>query len=259
MDPLASGSEAEPADMAVVMRGVVRRVAGRRGSSGALLLDRIDLRVPRGTLLHVVGPSGAGKSSLIRLINRLDEATAGSIEVLGRPVQRWSPRELRQRAAMVFQEPTLLGMTVRGNIELAMELAGGASNTKGRIEQLLNLADVDADLVDRGSQSLSVGQKLRVALVRALAGDPDLLLLDEPTSALDGPTAAALLRRIVNLRQQRDLTIVLTTHRLAEARMLGGTMLVLIDGRVAAVDDVEHLMSSPPSGPAGDFIRATPT
>lgn len=243
---------------AVVMRGVVREVVNGPTCNGRplRLLDGIDLMVPRCGMLHVVGPSGAGKSSLIRLMNHLDPPTAGRIEVLGRAIDRWPPRRLRQRVAMVFQEPSLLYLTVRENLRLPFRLSGSEPADIGlQIEKAIRLVGLDTGVLEREAAQLSVGQKQRVTLARALITEPDILLLDEPTAALDPRTAEQLLASLAALQRRRSLAIVMVTHRLAEARQLGGQMLVLIDGRAAALGDVNRLLSRPPDGEVRDFLQ----
>ncbi len=241
---------------AVVMRDVTREVIlVATHSQRFRLLDGINLRIRKGELLHVVGPSGSGKSSLLRLINRLDEASGGSVMVLGRTIEDWSVRQLRLRVGMVFQEPTLLGLSVRENLDLALRLGmNGATDTERRIERALGLAHLDLDLLERGESQLSVGQKHRVSLARALINEPDVLLLDEPTAALDIRTAERLLRHLEELRERQALTIIMATHRLNEAAQLGGRMLVLIEGRVAALGGVQELTQSPPTRAVRDFL-----
>ncbi|HXV76036.1 MAG TPA: ATP-binding cassette domain-containing protein, partial [Candidatus Polarisedimenticolaceae bacterium] len=195
------------------MRGVSRRVPAASGD--ARLLDGVDLALGRGEVLHIVGPSGAGKSSLIRLINRLDEPSGGRIEVLGRPLADWRVRELRRRVAMVFQESTLLGMSVRDNLTLPFELAREVpDDLDRRIDGWLERTELDREVLERDATALSVGQKQRVALARALIGEPEMLLMDEPTSGLDPRTAARLLDRVSELCRERRLTLVMVTHRL---------------------------------------------
>ena len=168
---------------AVVMREVTREVACETDASSLRLLDRIDLRILRGELLHVVGPSGAGKSTLLRLVNRLDEPSAGSLEVLGRRILDWPVRELRRSVGMVFQEPRLLGLSVRENLNLAVRLgANETPNAEQRIEVAMRLecryraaelAKLDLGLLGRDESQLSVGEKQRVALARTLISEPD--------------------------------------------------------------------------------------
>jgi ABC-type methionine transport system ATPase subunit len=226
------------------MRGVVREVADdtREGAS-VRLLDRVDLEVARGGLLHVVGPSGAGKSTLVRLINRMDEATDGSIDVLGRPISSWPVRELRRRVAMAFQESSLLGISVRQNLRLRFDLCGAPPpDLDQRMAGVLDLVGLGEEVLDRDASRLSVGQKQRVALGRALIGEPDVLLLDEPTSSLDPRLAEQLLDRLTSIRRTRELTMVMVTHRFEEARRMGGDLAVMIDGRIEAFGTVESVI-----------------
>jgi len=226
------------------MRGVVREVVDdTRGDAPVRLLDGVDLEIARGGLLHVVGPSGAGKSTLVRLINRMDEATGGSIEVLGRPLSAWPVRELRQRVAMSFQESSLLGMSVRENLRLRFDLCGDLpSDVDERMTGVLDLVGLGVEVLERDASQLSVGQKQRVALGRALIGEPDMLLLDEPTSGLDPRLAERLLDRLASIRLQRELTMVMVTHRFEEARRMGGDMAVMIDGRIETHGSVESVI-----------------
>ena len=238
------------------MRGVVREVVDDVHSGTlARLLDDVDLEVARGGLLHVVGPSGAGKSTLVRLINRMDEATAGSIDVLGRPISAWPVRELRQRVAMAFQESTLLGMSVRQNLRLRFDLCDDVpSDLDERMSGALDLVGLGAEVLDRDAFRLSVGQKQRVALGRALIGEPDVLLLDEPTSGLDPRLAEQLLDRLSAIRRTRELTMVMVTHRFEEARRMGGEMAVMIDGRIEAIGTVESVIAQTANEPVRRFL-----
>ena len=246
-------SESTPAP-AIVMRAVARTVNAPNGDR-AELLRGVDLEVPDGALLNIVGPSGSGKSTLLRLVSRMDEPTSGSVAVLGRPLDDWPPRELRRTVAMVFQESTLLDRDVRGNLLLPFELVGSPPDDfDDRAAEALRLVGLDDAVLDRGESQVSVGQKQRIALARALLTDPRVLLLDEPTGALDVRSAEALLEQIVELQSQRSLTVMIVTHRLAEARQIDGLTAVLIDGRVAAVEPTETLFADPPSGAVRDFL-----
>ncbi len=241
---------------AVVMRGVGFTASGEAGEPGCCILQGIDLEVPRGGLFHIVGPSGAGKTRLLRLINRLDEAACGRIEVLGRPIDQWPVRELRRRVGLVFQQPTLLGMNVRENLELPFRIAGSLPrDLDERQRQAMALAGVAPEFGDRIESRLSVGQKHRITVARSLLTEPELLLLDEPTAGLDPATARTLLDSLVSLNTERGLTLIMVTHRLSEARRMGGTMAVLIKGCIVATGDVQQLTAEPPPGQAGDFLR----
>jgi putative ABC transport system ATP-binding protein len=185
----------------------------------------------------------------------MDEATVGSIEVLGRPIRSWPVRELRQRVAMAFQESSLLGMSVRQNLRLRFDLCGDApADLDERIGRVLDLVGLGDEVLDRDASRLSVGQKQRVALGRALIGEPDVLLLDEPTSGLDPRLAEQLLDRLTEIRRSRGLTMVMVTHRLEEARRMGGEMAVVIDGRIAASGAVESVIAQTTSAQVRQFL-----
>jgi D-methionine transport system ATP-binding protein len=199
------------------------------------LLDHIDLSVPTGSLLHIIGPSGSGKSTLLRLLNRMEDASEGNIEILGKSVTDWSPRELRRQVAMLFQETTLLGRTPKQNFEMAFTYAGLPQPTDFavRIQQVMHQAGCEMSWLDRQAAQLSVGQRQRLALARSLIVSPRILLLDEPTAALDPQTARALLDQMNHIREEQQTTILMVTHRIEEVQRLDGDLLMLNAGRMA--------------------------
>lgn len=239
---------------AAALSGVSRSV--RHGDRLRPILQDVDLAITAGSVWHIVGPSGSGKSSLLRLINRLDDPDAGRVEVLGQPVADWPVRALRRRVAMVFQEPTLLGRTVRENLALPFELHEGAPpDLDARIDAALGRAGVGGELIDRRGHELSVGQKQRVALARTLVTEPEVLLLDEPTAALDPRTAERLLKDIERFSRSAGCTCVIATHRLGEARRVGGQLAVVIEGRVEAVGPVDAVFADPPNERVRQFLH----
>jgi len=237
------------------MRRVDRNAVGT-DNGPVHLLRGVDLDVAAGRWVNLVGPSGSGKSSLLRLINRLDSASAGHIEVLGRPLDDWPVRELRRRVAMVFQEPTLFDRTVRENLALPFELSGGVpDNFDDRAGRTLATVGLDAGLLDRAEDQLSVGQKQRIALARALVTEPNILLLDEPTAALDVRSAEQLLATIRTQVAEKHLTVLMATHRLHEARDDDTDLVVMIDGRIEAAGHSQQLFNDPPAGPVRRFLK----
>lgn len=197
------------------------------GDGRARLLDLHATLPPEGITV-VAGPSGAGKTTLLRLCNRLEIPTRGTVRFRGADVAGMEPLELRRRAGMVFQRPTLFGGTVRDNLVVAAPTA-----TRDEILEALRQAALDPSFLDRPADRLSGGEAQRVCLARTLVTGPEVLLLDEPTSSLDrAPEAAfeALARRLAG----DGMPIVWVTHDLSQLRRLADHVLVLVAGRLEA-------------------------
>jgi putative ABC transport system ATP-binding protein len=206
----------------------VRQVKG-----GTEVLAGLDLEIPGQAITALVGPSGAGKTSLLRLLNRLDDPVYGEILYHERPLTEIPVRELRCRVGFVFQTPVMFSGTVRDDLRVAAELASNpAEALEVEIRTAMELAELDWELADRDGERLSVGQKQRATIARALMTRPEVLLMDEPTSALDPETADRLTETIRHLSTDRGLTVVMVTHRLAEARRASDFTVVMEAGRV---------------------------
>jgi ABC-type methionine transport system ATPase subunit len=193
----------------------------------AEILRGVTFAVQAGEVFSVVGPSGAGKSTLLRTINRLVESTAGNIFLDGAPIEEINPLELRRRIGMVFQLPALFGDTVEDSVLYGVRLAGKCAD----VERLLGLAGLTASLASRNPQSLSVGQQQRVSIARALALEPEVLLMDEPTSALDQVARQRIEDLIGQLNKELGLTIVVVSHALDQVERIADRVVLLIDGR----------------------------
>lgn len=205
--------------------------------SGMTVLDGIDLRFRSGRIVCVVGPSGCGKSTLLRLIGGLERPTAGMVLQVGEP-----PKESLNPLTYIFQDFALLPWrSVSGNVRLVLEDHGLSHDRQDAI-----IADVLArtrlsDFADALPRQLSGGMKQRVAIVRALAVDPAVLLMDEPLSALDSQTRELLMDDLVSLWQRAPFTAIYVTHNLHEAVRLGHQIVVLSrrPGRVREVVDID--------------------
>ena len=193
----------------------------------AEILRGVTFAVQAGEVFSVVGPSGAGKSTLLRTINRLVESTAGNIFLDGAPIEEIDPLELRRRIGMVFQLPALFGDTVEDSVLYGVRLAGKCAD----VERLLGLAGLAPSLASRNPQSLSVGQQQRVSIARALALEPEVLLMDEPTSALDQVARQRIEDLIGQLNKELGLTIVVVSHALDQVERIADRVVLLIDGR----------------------------
>jgi ABC-type methionine transport system ATPase subunit len=207
----------------------------RQVREGVPVLDIAELVIDSGSVTSLVGPSGAGKSSLLRLLNRLDDPVGGEIRYRAKLLNEYPVQQLRRRVGFVFQSPVMFPGTVRDNLSLAYKI--GTSNVspdEAKIVETLNMAGLDPALSDRDGEKLSVGQKQRVNIARALMTEPDVLLMDEPTSALDPETAERLMETVGRLSQETQLTVVMVTHRLAEARRVSDVTVVMEQGRIIA-------------------------
>ncbi|MCG0238086.1 MAG: ABC transporter ATP-binding protein [Firmicutes bacterium] len=204
------------------------RLVFRHGREETLVLDGVSFSLPAGESLALIGPSGCGKTSLLYVLAGLLTPTAGRVAVAGAPVVRG-----REGTALILQDYGLLPWkTVRENAALGLRIRGRSPEAADRVLRDLGLWD----LRNRYPAQLSGGQRQRVGIARALALDPDLLLMDEPFSALDALTREELQDLVLSVWRQRRTTLVLVTHDIAEAVYLGRRILVLSSrpGRVLA-------------------------
>jgi putative ABC transport system ATP-binding protein len=205
------------------------------------ILRGVEADVPAGSITAVVGPSGAGKSTLLRAINRLIEPTAGEVYLDGEPTSAMNPLELRRRVGMVFQLPALFGATVEEATLYGARLAGQSADA-GR---LLEMAGLGASFKNRAPKSLSVGEQQRVSIARALALEPEALLVDEPTSALDEAARRRIEDLLGELNATLGLTIVLVSHALDQVERVADRVVLLAGGRSEGEWSKEEFFSGP--------------
>ena len=225
--------------------------------AGVRVVDDLNLDIARGELLVLIGASGSGKSTILKMINRLEPHDAGRILFDGQEIYAFKPRDLRLRMGYAIQSVGLFPhWTVARNIATVPQLLGwSASKTTARVDELLTLFDLPpAQYRQRFPHELSGGQQQRVGVARALAADPDVLLMDEPFGALDPVTRAALQQELKRIHQLSGKTIVLVTHDIDEALLLA-TRVVLIDqGKVVQVATPLELLTQPASALVADFV-----
>ena len=220
--------------------------------------------VPRGEIFCVMGLSGSGKSTMVRHLNRLIEPTAGSIEVLGRDVVALSEEELRKlRAAhigMVFQHMALFPhRTVRDNVAFPLQVQGESKSKRWEESQrCLNLVNLEG-YEDRFPSELSGGMQQRVGLARALASDPEVLLMDEPFSALDPLIRRQLQEQFMELSASLNKTTVFITHDLDEAIRLGNRIAIMKDGVIVQIGTPEEIVTNPIDEYVADFVEGIST
>ncbi len=177
----------------------------------------------------VWGPSGAGKSTLLRLLTRLADPNAGRVLFRGRDVRELDPLTLRRRAVLVSQLPAPFPGTVAANVRYGARLLGRDVD----VVSLLGHVCLSASYADRDAAHLSVGEQQRLMIARALALEPEVLLLDEPTSALDEAARESVEATLSHLRDDLGVSIVLVTHDRAQALRLAESFLELKEGQVA--------------------------
>lgn len=212
------------------------------------------LAVHTGEVLAIIGPNGAGKSTLLRVIGLLEQPAGGRVYLQGIQVTRENALPLRRRMASVFQDPLLLNSSVYENAALGLKLRGLDSQTiERRVRPWLERLGI-VHLARRPARSLSGGEAQRVSLVRALALDPELLLLDEPFSALDPPTREGLLLDLETILRKTGITTVFVTHERNEAFMLGDRIAVLMGGEVLQVGPQRQVFAQPVNEEVAQFV-----
>ncbi|MFC3072021.1 ATP-binding cassette domain-containing protein [Shinella pollutisoli] len=232
-------------DEAVLKR--LRAVVGVAGAS---------LSVGKGELVCLMGLSGSGKSTLVRLVNRLLEPSAGRVRIDGGDILSLGPKALRElrsrRIGMVFQSHALVAhLSVRDNVALPLEIRGVArTKREDRADELLARVGLDG-LGDRRVGALSGGMQQRVGLARALAADPDILLMDEPFSALDPLIRHDLQTQFMALSRELGKTTVFVTHDVDEAFRIADRVVLMRAGRIVQTGTAEALASRP----ADDYVR----
>ena len=223
----------------------------------------VSFDVAPGEVFVVMGLSGSGKSTLVRLLTRLIEPTAGTVELYGEKITGMSDKNLldtrRRRVSMVFQHFGLLPhRKVIDNIAFGLEVRG--ENRRGRLDRaqamvdLVGLSGYENNFPDQ----LSGGMQQRVGLARALAGDPDVLMYDEPFSALDPLIRRDMQNEVIRLHHEVGKTMVFITHDLAEALKLGDRILIMRDGEIVQVGTPDEVVGAPADDYVRDFTSEVP-
>jgi osmoprotectant transport system ATP-binding protein len=221
---------------------------------GFRAVDDVSITVPDGAFCVLIGPSGCGKSTTLRMINRLIEHSAGQIRIDGAEIRSFREEELRRRMGYVIQSGGLFPhWTVERNIATVPMLLGWPrARIRDRVTELLELLQLNAARLRTAyPHRLSGGQQQRVGVARALAADPDVLLMDEPFGALDPITRMTLQGELVRIQRETRKTIVFVTHDMDEALKLATQIAVMNHGRVVQQGTPRQLLAEP----ANDFVR----
>lgn len=224
-----------------------RDVSFAVSSLSSPIISHLNLTVSRGETLVLLGESGCGKTTTLKLVNRLLLPTAGQVLVEGRPTEEWDPIQLRRRTGYVIQEAGLFPhFTVERNVGLVPSLEGWEeSRIKQRVLDLLSLVGLDPqNFSHRYPRELSGGQRQRVGVARALAAEPQLLLLDEPFGALDPLTRASLQKEFAGLTARLGKTSIFVTHDVREALLLGSRIGLMHAGKLLLLEKPKGFLQS---------------
>ncbi len=232
-------------------------------------VDAISFTVERGESVGLVGESGCGKSTTSSMVMRLIDKTGGSIRFGGEDIGAISPRDfarspMRRRIQMVFQDPTdslnprfTAARAIADPILQLSELEGGKA-VRSRCEELARQVGLPLELLDRFPHQLSGGQKARVGIARAIALNPDLVILDEPTAALDVSVQAVVLNLLQDLKQQLGMSYLFVSHDLNVVRLLCDRVIVMQAGRIVEQGPTERVLTSPEAQYTRDLLAAIP-
>ena len=220
------------------------------------VLKGIDIDIYRGDVVCLIGPSGCGKSTFLRCLNRLEIPSSGSIKFEGTEVDEAHIDAVRQKMGMVFQHFNLFPhLTVKKNLELAPTLLKlkDKQAISDKADELLARVGL-SDKADVYPKSLSGGQQQRIAIARALAMDPDVILFDEPTSALDPEMVGEVLEVMQELAQS-GMTMVVVTHEMGFAKEVGSRVLFMDAGKIAEQGTPADVFDHPQSPRLQDFLK----
>ena len=223
-------------------------------------VDAVSLEVARGECVFLVGGSGCGKTTTLKMINRLVEPTSGSVRIDDEDNRAIDPSVLRRRIGYGFQQVGLFPhLSVAGNVGVTPELIGWErERITARVDALLEMVELaPADFRERFPAELSGGQQQRVGLARALAAEPEVLLLDEPFGALDPMTRDRLQQRFAEIQRELGLTVVFVSHDMAEALLLADRIAVMDAGRVVQIGTPRELLQAPADARVAELV-ATP-
>ncbi|KKM08955.1 hypothetical protein SY88_21095 [Clostridiales bacterium PH28_bin88] len=217
----------------------------------------LSLEIAGGELVTLIGPSGCGKTTTLKMVNRIIEPTGGTIHVNGKDIREMDPVQLRRGIGYVIQQIGLFpNMTIAQNITVVGKLLGWSKQKcLERAEELLRLVDMDpAVYLERFPKELSGGQQQRIGVLRALAAEPDIILMDEPFGALDPITREQLQGELKKLQEKLHKTIIFVTHDMDEALKIADRIVLMRDGEVVQVAPPDEMLRNPADEFVIDFI-----
>ncbi len=224
--------------------------------NGTKALQNVSLSVLRGSFVTIIGPSGCGKTTLLRTINKMTEFDSGNITVMGKNINSWNEIELRRSIGYVIQSGALFPhLTVRQNIEFVLSISGMEQDVcNERVNALSQMMGFDERQLTSFPSNLSGGQQQRVGVARALASQPEIVLMDEPFGALDNITRRNLQIELKEMHNRLGITFIMVTHDLHEAFSMGTHVAVMNQGRIVQFDAPEIIKTKPASIWIKEFI-----
>lgn len=220
------------------------------------ILSDISFAVEAGKVFGIMGPSGSGKTTLLRLLNRLEDPTDGVIYVQKKKIDQIPVLELRRKIGFVHQVPRMFEGKVIDNLLFGPRLIDvPEEQIRQKIYEYLPWFNLDKNILNRNPKQLSVGEKQRVSILRALMNDLDALLLDEPTSALDPTSANGILKLINEINQKKNMTIIIVSHIPQQVKQVATTGMILMDGKKLADGTVKELFENPRDQRVRDFLE----
>ncbi|MFC4402276.1 ABC transporter ATP-binding protein [Gracilibacillus xinjiangensis] len=229
---------------------------------GTTAVDQVNFSIKEGELFVLIGPSGCGKTTTLKMMNRLIPLTEGTIFVDKRRISDYNIHELRWNIGYVLQQIALFPhMTIEENIAIVPEMKKWEPNDiKKRVTTLLEMVGLDPNTYrNRTPNELSGGQQQRIGVVRALAADPDIILMDEPFSALDPISRDKLQDDIIELQKQINKTIVFVTHDIQEALKLADRICLMRNGKVVQIGTPHDFITNPANSFVQDFLNSSKT
>ena len=216
------------------------------------ILNDLSFTVNRGDTLAVLGPSGAGKTSLLRLLNGMDSPTSGSIIFDNQPLEDHPALELRKNVGMVFQSPVMMKGSVEENLRITERWSGNIFSAD-KLITVMEHVGLDQRFLSKDAQSLSGGEKQRVALARVLLNEPRVLLLDEPTANLDPKLAKSIIKLFSDLQKELGLTVLISSHNHSLIEKFVNRVVVVIDGKIIEEGNVD-VLSNPKTKEVQHFL-----
>ncbi|WP_346207985.1 ABC transporter ATP-binding protein [Caldifermentibacillus hisashii] len=226
----------------------------KRYEDGTVAVNSLNLEIKQGEFFVFIGPSGCGKTTTLKMINRLIPLSDGTIFIDGKKISAYDIHELRWNIGYVLQQIALFPhMTIEQNITVVPEMKKWPKEKmKQRAYELMNMVGLDPEnYADRKPNELSGGEQQRIGVIRALAADPEIILMDEPFSALDPISREKLQDDMIDLKRNLKKTTVFVTHDMQEALKLADRICIMKDGEIVQVGTPQELVTNP----ANDFVR----